>query len=91
MKTWISIGDAKGVSCCSCGKRIELQPFIDHHNRVCTHCGVPCVFLLWEKWKQILPALAPSHVKVFIDWSQDSLDELEFSELLSFLDDIVGS
>jgi hypothetical protein len=86
---WFSCGDSKGVSCCGCGKRIELEPFIDHHDRVCPHCHVTCVFLLSARWTQIVAAEAPLSVKAFVEWSQRNLDELEFCELLVFLEEAV--
>ena len=89
MSEWMSSGDSKGVTCSSCQQRIELGVFFDHHNGVCPHCGDTSVFLLWNNWTQIIPEKAPPYMKGFFDWAQKDLDELEFTELIAFFENLV--
>lgn len=76
--------------CCRCEKRVESILFSDHRGGICPHCGTTCVFLRWDRWTQIVPADAPHAVKAFIEWSQRELDELDFMDLMVFLDDVLA-
>lgn len=78
------------MTCCRCNRRMELEPEFDHHDRICHHCGVTCVFLRWDKWTQVVAADAPHHAKAFIAWSQRNLGEVEFVELMGFLEDVLA-
>ena len=88
---WYSISHSNGTSitCVSCQNEIQLSPFLDHDPCICNFCEVKCVFLDWKQRKiQIIPELAPDAVCEFIIWMQKELDELEYVELFSSLEEI---
>jgi hypothetical protein len=51
---------------------------------ICPNCQIQCVWYDFGKSRvlQVIPSLAPTIFRSFIEWSQSELDELEFIELM---------
>ena len=89
MSNWFTVGDEKGFNCCNCNEFIVLSGGgLDHHPSCCPECGVACLILEWNKWLQVVVKDAPLQFQSFVCWAQKELDELEFIELLSNLEEI---
>lgn len=89
-KKWFSIGDYKSINCCNCNKPQHNVATIDHHPRICPDCNVTCIWYDLSKNRviQIIPEIAPESVKIFLNWAQSELDELEVFDLLAEFENI---
>ncbi|MEM7573912.1 MAG: hypothetical protein AAF433_13480 [Bacteroidota bacterium] len=86
---WLAIGSREeGLQCLGCASNIAAFIGQDHHPRICPHCQVESLFfdLGNSRLIQILPHEAPEVVALFVRWSQQELDELEFLELVVHLE-----
>ena len=94
--TWYSISQvsSQGVTCASCGKKIQLsEEFLgivpDHHKRSCPHCNTECVVLDWEEcYLQIVPSQAPEAIRRLIEIMQKEFNEVEMTLILDHLDEM---
>lgn len=90
-KNWYKIGISEINTCGNCESEFRGLADLDHHSSVCPNCEIECIWYYIDKEKslQIIPKYAPSEVKMFIDWAQKELDEIEFIELISSFESIV--
>jgi len=88
-----SLPSGTRLRCAACQNEIDLDfPTADHHPRVCPACGTECAFLNWRgRIVQVLMARAPRPLVEAIRWSQSHLDELEYVELTSALEEVAGA
>ncbi len=89
-KEWLIKGDHKKINCGNCGKTQTAISTMDHHSGICPDCNINCIwyYLTNENVAQIIPEFAPNSVKLFIEWCQSELDELEMIELIVELENI---
>jgi hypothetical protein len=89
-KPWFAVGSfPEGrIRCVICKQEIDATGLTgDHHPRVCPFCGTECMFLDWKgRPVQIVPENAPPPLARLLRWTQENLDELEFTELLVHLE-----
>lgn len=84
MKSWYSLGNYEKIKCSNCGtEQCNIQA-LDHHLMICPACQIQCIWydLGNRKVLQVIPSFAPIEFRKFIQWSQQELDELEFTELI---------
>ena len=83
--------DAAAIACPRCTALCTTSvPFMDHHPRVCTSCGVESfLFTMSEFHLWVATASAPPVVQRFTRWAQAELDELEFVELIVELEAVL--
>ena len=81
------------MPCAACGQEVNLGfPTADHHPRSCPKCGVESAFLNWKgRIIQVVPNHAPPTVAAIIHWAQQHLDELEYVEFISALEENADS
>lgn len=86
-KPWFAVSapGCTNLSCCACGKEIDLKfPSLDHHASLCPDCGVECLFIsLKDVLLQVIPGQAPPELARIICWAQENLDEYEWLTVLS--------
>lgn len=92
MKQWISRvpREKRELHCPACGDVIEnCDSFIDHHLHPCRKCAKRTFHWCGDR-EYITVCLdhAPNHVEAFLQWANDSLDELQFLQLMLSLVDI---
>jgi hypothetical protein len=90
--SWLNIGDGNKLPCPSCGAALgELLLACDHHPTPCVACKETLV-VLSTMTRTIAIALdkAPLELRYFLQWSDQNLDELEFTSLLIAMDDMFG-
>ena len=88
MKKWII--KEKSLNCIDCNHRIEKIESLDHHFAACPNCGVKCMLLAWgDDSIQIVPSNAPEPIGSFLEWAEESLDEVQFVEILGQLEEML--
>jgi len=87
---WLSKGSYEKINCGNCGKTQRKIGESDHHSGICPNCNILCVwyYISNENVIQIIPQFAPDSIKLFINWCQSELDELEMVELIVELERI---
>ncbi|MDG5493242.1 hypothetical protein [Psychroserpens sp. SPM9] len=89
-KEWLTKGNHQEICCGNCGSIQNEIAAMDHHSGICSNCNISCVwyYLTNENVVQIIPEFAPNSIKLFIEWCQSELDELEIIELIIELEKI---
>ena len=84
IKNWYNLGTYEQIKCSNCNKKQHDIQTMDYHPMICPECQIECIWfdLGNEKVLQIIPSFAPKEFRMFIQWSQKELDELEFIELI---------
>jgi hypothetical protein len=93
--TWFSFSSpgSTALRCAACGQEVDLGfPAADHHPGSCPKCGVESAFLNWKgRTVQIVPQNAPPAFAAVLRWGQQHLDELEYVEFVSALEEIADA
>src|SRR5690348_7629597 len=93
--TWFSFSSPGGraLRCAACGQEVDLgSPAADHHPGCCPKCGVESAFLNWKgRTVQIVPQNAPPAFAAVLRWGQEHLDELDYVEFISGLEEIADA
>src|SRR5205823_6425708 len=94
IRAWFSVsrpGEGR-LRCAACGFDMCLADLVgDHHPRYCPNCRTESVYFDWhDQVAQILVESAPIQLQRLIRWTQDNLDELEFTELLCSLEELAA-
>ncbi|MEK8019923.1 MAG: hypothetical protein VSS75_023880 [Candidatus Parabeggiatoa sp.] len=78
------------IRCAACQFNIPVEMVsLDHHPRWCPSCHAECfLFVLDDRYLQIIIEKAPLDVQKAIRWAQKNLDEIEFVNLIASLEDI---
>ena len=89
-KKWLNKGNHKRIDCGNCGGIQNGIGTMDHHPQICPNCKISCIwyYVTHENVVQIIPEYAPDPIKLFIDWCQTTLDELEMIELMVGFEEI---
>jgi hypothetical protein len=84
IENWYNLGTYKEIKCRNCGKEQHDVQAMDHHSTTCPSCKIECIWYDMGEGKvlQVIPSLASLEFRMFIEWSQKELDELEFLELI---------